>query len=125
MNSIDWKREDLVFCRKSIRKTRSIWLTKLNGRGNPSVLNISPDVMQLANLKNGDSIWLYSSGNLFMIKKEPSDFVIKQRTSNTAGILTNINFVAHLRAYENGTEYDAWVDNGNILFKPKENHIGI
>ena len=117
VTGIDWTREDIT-SRPSTRGAKNlVWL----GRGKhdtPNSVNISHDLCEKANLNVGDTVWLYSCGNLFMIKKEPSDFALK--LNGTTLRICSMDFAAHLKPHINGNRFTAWVDNGAVLFKPEE-----
>ena len=126
-----WEREDL-HTGGSYNKWRQdvIWLTSTstNERKPLNKMNIAANLVKKAGWKCGDTVWLYKSGGMFMLRKEPSDFVLRLSSggmsvgdSNHALSLTNANFVVHLNWKLTGaTEYDAGVDGGDILFKARE-----
>lgn len=107
-----------------------IWLTKNSGSPNApySKLNISGNLIKEAGWKSDDSIWLYKSGNTFLIRKEPSDFYLKRPNNNSesrALVLASRNFVAQILASqilndEMSCEFDAHVTDEGIVFTARK-----
>ena len=124
---IKWERE--VIDRISYaRRKQSIWLTADTRNKEKYVkMSISADIVNEAGWKSGDTVWLYTSGNMFMLKREKSDFMLRANDGHHIDngyvgtlSLTSQDFVAHLRPFKNGSEFDAWVDDGNVIFKSKK-----
>ena len=127
---MQWERCEFDFTRSNRNHKDIIWLSTNSGK-HYSRLNISANLCTQANLKTGDSIWLYKSGTTFLIKKEPSDFYLKphnyrskENEVQTLGI-TNMNFVAKiLSAFVDRPQppkvFDAVVTDEGIMFEARK-----
>ena len=98
-----------------------VWLSSsgksINNRLNK--VGISPDLCKTVGLKDGDTVWLYRSGDTMMIRKEPSDFAVHGK-EGAAMILTNWQFAAKIasaRTDETQTEFEAIVIDGGVVFQ--------
>ena len=126
---INWERMDIDAGRggKGRKREGTVWLST-TGKANKyklNKINISADLCKELNLKNLDTIWLYKSGDTFMIRKEPSDFIVYGDEGGSM-TLTNRNFVAKILAEignfdlkmgDPHTEFEAIVIDGGVVFQ--------
>ena len=120
---IGWERVEIERGRSCQHKRRAnmVWLSSsgksINNRLNK--VGISPDLCKTVGLKDGDTVWLYRSGDTMMIRKEPSDFAVHGK-EGAAMILTNWQFAAKIasaRTDETQTEFEAIVIDGGVVFQ--------
>lgn len=118
---IEWTREEM---KKNghggVNRAGEVWLVTPKGAKYPRTMCIAANLAVELGWTEGDTIWLYRNGSMFMIKKEPSDFVLKKQSpSSRTLILNSVDFVMHLNWVKNGTEFEAFVDDGALIMMPK------
>ena len=130
MPNVKWEKveyEKVRYAKSRLRKPQTVWLTKTGSKDKfYRIVNISTDLVEQAGWKAGDRVTLYkASKSLFMLKKES----VGLETLSTAYKgsknlrINSINLVGVLAPSINGTEFDAWVDESSVIFKPKRKEI--
>ena len=117
--SIEWK-EVKFKSQKTNGRYRMVWLTKsMKDIASPNVLKITPDLVNELGWKSGTRANLYKSGCLFKFT-ESNTGLVKFKLVGKTLTYTNWALCAELHPDVNGTEFEAWVDGGELYFKPKE-----
>lgn len=78
-------------------------------------------LMRKAGFKKGDRVDLLQCGRLFALEKSNTGLLCFKNSGSDSGLICSVSLCAHLRANSGfKTEFDAWVDDDKIIFKPKE-----
>lgn len=135
MENIKWERCEFDPAKIGYHRSKAdiVWVYSSGSTTNKlNRVAIASNLCKQLGLKACDSIWLYKSGDTFMIRKEKSDFVLRYSSGskvtdsdNAALSLTSIEFVAKIMsaqvAYDKkSTVFDAWVVDDGIVFKARQ-----
>lgn len=102
-------------------RTRRVYI-HCDKDGKPKRLIISFDVFAESDINIGDKVDLLQCGRMFAFQKNNAGLLRITQAGSTGGICSQ-NLCRHLRVETRGcNEYEAWVDNGMIIFKPIEEH---
>ena len=118
---IEWTREEMTKnAHSGNNRAGEVWLATPKGAKYPRTMCIAADLVVELGWAENDTVWLYRNGSMFMIRKEPSDFVLKKQSpSSRTLILNSVDFVSHLNWTKNGTVFEAFVDEGALIMMPK------
>lgn len=125
---IDFKKVDLKVSNRGggYRNKRSVYMQGRKGEYGKTIYNrlcITADLVEETGFKPKDRVDLLQCGNMFALQKSSVGILTLNAYAHGGKslVIGNVDLCAHLRATTNGCiKYDAWVDDGMIIFKPKE-----
>lgn len=120
--AVKWERVDYVRKQMPVKLKGIIKVTLNPKTKQPSYVTIARDLTEKAEWKDGTRVTLYRSGSLFKLAYDPVGLETVKKKSNTSATLsiTGQGLSRQLYAFSQGaTEFDAWVDGRDILFKKK------
>lgn len=120
--AVAWEKVDYV--KKQMNpKLKATIKVQLNSKNNqPKGLVIARDLTDKAEWKDGTRVTLYRSGSLFKLAYDlvGLETVKKKNKTSVTLSITGQGLSRQIYAFSQGaTEFDAWVDGKDILFKKK------
>ncbi len=116
---IEWEEVRFEAGANRTKKHNLVWLTKaVKTAKSVNKLSVSSDLVAQLGWTDGERVNLYKAGNMFKMAKGKTGLI---RFRNAGGSLCCNSWAlcAELHPDINGTEFDAWVDNGELYFKRK------
>lgn len=115
---MEWEQVNVPFGRHPNR-TASVWIEKVGPKSVYARLKISSDIVSALGWSNGTRVNLFRSGNLFKMVQHKTGLITFKMHGNQLQV-NGWALCAELHPDINGTEFDAWVDDGELYFRPKE-----
>lgn len=121
MNHIEWE-EIKVASGRGISHKRTVSLRSHTKGGKPNHLFISSDLVAKLGWKESDRVNLYHKGSTFMLKPHKVGlYTLRKTAPNSLNLyIGGAEVCSIVHAFGNSDEYDAWIDDGCVLFRPKE-----
>lgn len=130
MPNVKWEKVEYErdrYAESRAKKKQTVWLSKVKKDDKLyRVVNISQDLVKDAGWADGDRVTLYkASKSLFMLRKESVGLETLRLPYKGSKCLrvNSVNLVGVLAPSINGVEFDAWVDESSVIFKPKRKEI--
>lgn len=123
MGTLDFEWEVITdLGERRLRRNSCVWVTctKERNRSLYNKLNISADLVDKLCWTAGTRVNLLRSkgGNLFALRPSKTGLIELKEQQKTLYV-QRWQVVANLNCDMNGTEFDAWVDGEDLVFKPK------
>lgn len=116
----EWETVDVKSAGNRQKRENEVYLTSASKGERLNRLNITADLVESLGWNDGERVNLKRSkgGTMFALCKDRVGLISMKRVGN---ILYHQNFllIAELMPEQNGTEYDAWIDGEDLIFKPK------
>lgn len=108
---------------KRLKRVSCVWVTCTKARFDRELynkLNISADLVDKLGWTSGTRVNLLRSkgGNMFALRPSKTG-LIELKENQKVLYCQRWQVVANLNCDQNGTEFDAWVDGDDLIFKPK------
>lgn len=122
MTSIAYEWETVNVKPASNRQKResTVYVTAASTGERLNRLNITADLVERLGWDDGERVNLKRSkgGTMFALSKDRVGLITLKKVGN---ILYHQNYllIAELMPEQNGTEFDAWIDGEDLIFKPK------
>lgn len=86
------------------------------------IVTINAEAARQSGLKSGDKVDLYGKGSTFALEKSPAGmYKYMTNSRGKGGRLSGGSIALEISSRTNGaTEFDAWVVEGILFFKPEE-----
>lgn len=122
--TIDFEWEQIGVSKRSRgkkSKENEVWLTSHRKDGLCDRFHVAYNLVDALCWCDGTRVNLYKNkgGSLFMMRQSNVG-LITLRQKGKATWFQSVNTILDLNVPSNGTEYDAWVDGGELYFKPKK-----
>ncbi len=123
--TIDFEWEQIGVSKKKTRGKRlredTVWLTSHRKDGLCDRFNVSYNLVDKLCWCDGTKVNLYKNKGSSLFMMRPSNvglIALKQKGKSTW--FQNVDTILDLNVPANGKEFDAWVDGGDLYFKPKK-----